>query len=251
MFPVLHQDGRPGEWLDWASGAEAGPATEIMGMRMDLVYRRLDGSGLGGLEDIPEADAGLRLLGLSGRESVPVGELAAVLDPLERGSVYMGQCLEYISCAVEIAEGERGLRELVRRYGGSEEERMMTTLTEKWKAEGLAKGQAEGLAKGQAEGLAKGQAEGQARSLLLQMGRSRNRCASAWPGRRRRNSMPGSSGYSTRGASTRCWPRHRDADEYRLWWKRRATRFLNGAVLSKLPRNLAIATPQAARSCRQ
>ena len=44
---------------------------------------------------------------------------------------------------------------------------MMTTLTEKWKAEGLAKGQAEGLAKGQAEGLA----EGQARSLLLQMGR--------------------------------------------------------------------------------
>ena len=163
VFPVLHQDGRPGEWLDWATGAEAGPATEIMGMRMDLVYRRLDGSGLGGLEDIPEADAGLRLLGLSGRESVPVGELAAVLDPLERGSVYMGQCLEYISCAVEIAEGERGLRELVRRYGGSEEERMMTTLTEKWKAEGLA----EGLAKGQAEGLA----EGQARSLLLQMGR--------------------------------------------------------------------------------
>ena len=175
VLMVLHQGDRPKGWLDGEPARGGRLVAEHPSVRVEYIFRRLDGSGIGGLDGFPKADAGTRLLGLSDRERVPVRELGAILARLEKGSLYMGQCLEYISCAVEIAEGERGLRELVRRYGDREEERMMTTLTEKWKAEGRAKGLAEGLVKGlaegQAKGLAEGQTEGRVRSLLLLLGR--------------------------------------------------------------------------------
>ena len=179
VFMVLHQGDRPRGWLDGEPARGGRLVADLPWLREEYIFRRLDGFGIEGLENSPEADAGTRLLGYSGRERVPVEELDEILAGLARGSLYIGQCLAYISCAIEIAEGERGLRELVRRYGDNYGKRMMTTLTEKWKAEGLAeglvKGQAEGLAKGQAEGLAKGQAEGlakgQVRSLLLLMDR--------------------------------------------------------------------------------
>ena len=163
VFMVLYQGDCPRGWLDGDPGVDGNLVTKIMGVPVEFVFRKLDGSGLRGLEGFPEVDAGMRLLGLSGRESVSVDELDVILARLERGSVYMDQCLEYISCAVEVAEGERGLRELVCKYSEIDGERMMTTLTEKWKAEG----KAEGLAEGKAEG----QAEGQVRSLLLLMDR--------------------------------------------------------------------------------
>ena len=151
VFMVLHRGDRPRGWLDGEPARGGRLVTELPWLRAEYVFRRLDGSGIGGLEGFPEVDTGTRLLGLSGRESVPVGELDALLARLERGSLYMCQCLAYISCAVEVAEGERGFRELVGRYSDREGEMMMTTLTEKWKAEG--------------------RVEGRAGTLLLQMGR--------------------------------------------------------------------------------
>ena len=47
-------------------------------------------------------------------------------------------------------------------------ETLMTTLAERWKAEGEAKGRVEGEAKGRVEGEAKGRVEG-ARKVLLQL----------------------------------------------------------------------------------